>query len=142
MNFSKEDKLKISEISDNHYEYFIDGAKEYLKYLSELKRNGDIQVKINAVRLHIIPFFKNYKFADITQEVIISFQNKKILEGYSRKYLTNYSRELELIIKKYSDVNKSNLNFSKSQRYQKPHILTNKEIKNIIEKLYPLVEVW
>ena len=58
------------------------------------------------------------------------------MEGYSRKYLTNYSRELELIIKKYSDVNKSNLNFSKSQRYQKPHILTNKEIKNIIEK-YP-----
>ena len=94
LNFSQEEKLKIDEISNKSYENFIDGAKAYLEYLAKLRRTQDIQVKINAVRLHIFPFFKNYKFSEITQDVIFSFQNKKISEGYSRKYLIIYSKEL------------------------------------------------
>lgn len=134
LNFSEEEKLKINEISNNTYENFIDGAKEYLKYLSSLKRTKDIQVKINAVRLHIIPFFKHYKFSDVTQDVVFSFQNKKILEGYSRYYLILYSKELELIIKKYSDTNKLNLKFSTPQKYKVHPILTKEEITKIIKK--------
>lgn len=136
LNFSKDKKLKIDEISNKSYENFIDGAMEYLKYLSELKRTQDIQAKINAVRLHILPFFKNYKFSDITQDVVFSFQNKKILEGYSRHYLIRYSKELELIIKKYSNKNKLNLKFSTPQKYKEHQILTKNEITQIIEK-YP-----
>ena len=134
LNFSQEEKLKIDEISNKSYENFIDGAKAYLEYLAKLRRTQDIQVKINAVRLHIIPFFKNYKFSEITQDVIFSFQNKKISEGYSRKYLIIYSKELEIIIKKYSDKNKFNLNFSTPQKYKKHYILTKDEINKITEK--------
>jgi integrase/Fe-S cluster biosynthesis and repair protein YggX len=134
LNFSQEDKLKIDEISNKSYENFIDGAKEYLKYLAKLRRTQDIQVKINAIRSHIIPFFKNYKFIEITQDVVFSFQNKKISEGYSRKYLIIFSKELEIIIKKYSDKNKFNLNFSTPQKYKEHPILTKDEINKIIEK--------
>ncbi|MGN0032112.1 MAG: DNA-binding domain-containing protein [Candidatus Gastranaerophilaceae bacterium] len=134
LNFSQEEKLKIDEISNKSYENFIDGAKEYLSYLAKLRQTRDIQVKINAVRLHIIPFFKNYKFANITQDVVFSFQNKKILEGYSRKYLIIFSKELEIIIKKYSDINKFNLKFSTPQKHKKHHILTKEETNTIIEK--------
>ena len=134
LNFSEEEKLKINEISNDTYENFIDGANEYLKYLSSLKLTRDIQVKINAVNLHIIPFFKHYKFSDITQDVVFSFQNKKILEGYSRHYLILYSKELELIIKKYSDTNKLNLKFSTPQKYKEHPILTKEEITKIIKK--------
>ena len=136
LNFSQEEKLKIDEISNKSYENFIDGAKEYLNYLAKLRRTRDIQVKINAVRLHILPFFKNYKFADITQDVVFSFQNKKISEGYSRKYLIIFSKELEIIIKKYSDTNKFNLKFSTPQKHKEHQILTKEEINTIIEK-YP-----
>ena len=134
LNFSQKEKLKIDEISNKSYENFIDGAKEYLSYLAKLRRTRDIQVKINAVRLHIIPFFKNYKFLDITQDVVFSFQNKKISEGYSRKYLIIFSKELEIIIKKYSDVNKLNLRFSNPQKHKEHQILTKDEITKIIEK--------
>jgi len=136
LNFSEKEKLKIDETSNRSYENFIDGATEYLNYLSKLRPTQDIQVKINAVRLHIIPFFKNYKFAEITQDVVFSFQNKKILEGYSRHYLIHYSKELELIIKKYSDTNKLNLKFSTPQKYKEHQILAKNEITKIIEK-YP-----
>ena len=57
----EEMKSKIDEISNKSYENFIDGAKEYLEYLAKLRRTQDIQVKINAVRLHILPFFKKTK---------------------------------------------------------------------------------
>ena len=134
LNFSQEEKLMIDEISNKSYENFIDGAKEYLSYLAKLRRTRDIQVKINAVRLHIIPFFKNYKFSEITQDVVFSFQNKKILDGYSRKYLIIFSKELEIIIKKYSDTNKLNLKFSNPQKYKEHQILTKEEINTIIEK--------
>ncbi len=134
LNFSEEDKLRIDELSDIYYENFIDGAKEYLKYLSELRRTQDTQAKINAVRLHIIPFFKNYKFSEITQDVVFSFQNKKISEGYSRHALIHYSKELELIIKKYSDTNKLNLKFSNPQKYKEHKVLTKDEIKKIAQK--------
>lgn len=134
LNFSQEERLKIDEISNNSYERFIDGAMEYLKYLAKLRRSRDVQVKINAVRLHILPFFKNYKFSEITQDVVFSFQNKKILDGYSRKYLIIFSKELEIIIKKYSDTNKLNLRFSNPQKYKEHQILTKNEINKIIEK--------
>lgn len=96
------DKKEIRNIEPNAkiYDYFIDATKDYVKNLGKTPTGKSQR---STLTNHLIPYFKNYKFQDITQDVLVKYQSKKIAEGYSLPAVRRHIALLSLLFSRYSD---------------------------------------
>ncbi len=123
------------------YENFIQGARVYLKSIENSKNEFDISRK-GYLKNHLLPYFKNYKFKDITPQVLQNYQSCKIAEGFTPSSIKIFITLLRLIMLKYGDCN-IDFHFSANNTLiptLETNILTDKDIKNIIKK--QLQKLW
>ena len=59
-----EEQAKKKEDKNTKYEYFVDGARDYMGYLKNRSDKESASMK-SAINNHLMPFFKNYKFCEI-----------------------------------------------------------------------------
>lgn len=129
-------KIEPPKINDKYpkFENYIDGEKEFLKYLESKDNEAAVSQKTH-VKKHVHPFFKNYKFKDITQEVIIEFQNLKLAQGYSISSVSRFIGALSSIYNRHSNYT-NDIQFSTNNSLApntNNKILSEDEIKAIIE---------
>ena len=123
------------------YENFIQGARVYLKSIEKSKNEFDISRK-GYLKNHLLPYFKNYKFKDITPQVLQNYQSYKIAEGFTPSSIKRFTTLLRLIMLKYGDCN-IDFHFSANNTLLptlETNILTDKDIKNIIKN--QLQKLW
>ena len=116
------------------YEKFIQGAKAYLRSIEKSKNEFDISRK-GYLKNHLLPYFKNYKFKDITPQVLQNYQSYKIAEGFTPSSIKRFTTLLRLIMLKYGDCN-IDFHFSANNTLLptlETNILTDKDIKSIIK---------
>lgn len=144
-------EIKHSATNSNHkdikykneikYENFIQGARVYLKSIEKSKNEFDISRK-GYLKNHLLPYFKNYKFKDITPQVLQNYQSYKIAEGFTPSSIKRFTTLLRLIMLKYGDCN-IDFHFSTNNTLLptlETNILTDKDIKNIIKN--QLQKLW
>ena len=91
---------------------------------------------------HLLPYFKNYKFKDITPQVLQNYQSYKIAEGFTPSSIKRFTNLLRLIMLEYGDCN-IDFHFSANNTLLpmlETNILTDKDIKNIIKN--QLEKLW
>lgn len=136
-----EEQAKKKEDKNTKYEYFVDGARDYIEYLKKKPDKESASMK-SAINNHLMPFFKNYKFSEISQDLILNFQNKKIEEGYAIGSIKRFMTILSMIYYKHSNC-KNDIQFSSHNNLilstENP-VLSDEEIKQIIETKSP--DLW
>ena len=136
-----EEQAKKKEDKNTKYEYFVDGTRDYMGYLKN-KSDKESALMKSAINNHLMPFFKNYKFSEISQDLILSFQNKKIEEGYAVGSIRRFMSVLSNIYYKHSNC-KNNIQFSSHNNLilstENP-ILSDEDINQIIKTKSP--ELW
>lgn len=141
LKFIEEQYTKKKNTNYTKYDYFIDGARDYMNYLKH-KTDKESATMKSAINNHLMPFFKNYRFSDISQDLILSFQNKKIEEGYSVGSIKRFITILSNIYYKHSNC-RNNIQFSSHNNLilstENP-ILSDENIKKIIKTRSP--ELW
>lgn len=119
-------------------EKFIDGAELYLKALKNKKTETDI-CRIGYVKNHLIPFFKNYKFRDITQDTINNYINSYLAQGYSMGSINRFLASLSIIINTFADINNTII-YTTNNAIPVTDVLTPKEIEEILKNNTP--DLW
>ena len=120
---------------------FGDIFNEYITKISRTLKGATIYNKCNIFKLHILPYFSDYKIADITKSQILLWRGKlmelksgKTQKEYSIKYINNIRAELCAF-----------LNYVQ-EYYELPNIILNikplkKSSENIKEmKFYDITE--
>lgn len=123
------------------YENFIQGARVYLKSIEKSKNEFDISRK-GYLKNHLLPYFKNYKFKDITPQVLQNYQSYKIAEGFTPSSIKRFTNLLRLIMLEYGDCN-IDFHFSANNTLLpmlETNILTDMDIKDIIKN--QLEKLW
>jgi len=139
VNTNKHKEIKYK--NEIKYENFIQGARVYLKSIEKSKNEFDISRK-GYLKNHLLPYFKNYKFKDITPQVLQNYQSYKIAEGFTPSSIKRFTTLLRLIMSKYGDCN-IDFHFSANNTLLptlETNILTDKDIKNIIKN--QLQKLW
>lgn len=114
------------------FEKVKDAFNDYLKYIENKTDNNSVCAR-GYIKNHLYPFWGEYKFKDITQNLIITYQSKMLANGYSISSIQRFVSLLQKIIKKYSDTD--NLCFSSKNTILpsiETSVLTDKNIKRII----------
>ena len=122
-------------------EFFIEGAKLYLEEIKDLKTESEI-CRCGYIKNHLIPFYKDFKFKDITQNVISQYVSEKLANGYSIASIGRFISTLSIIIEKYSIV-KRQFSFTSANTTLfslDTKTLTENEIKTIVNNNTP--ELW
>jgi len=135
LEVQKENK-KIKE-----YEYFIDGANDYLNLIKNSKTTKD-ECARGYIKNHLIPFFKEYKFRDISSETLADFQAEKMAQGFTAGSIERYLTVLSGIFTKYANV-KNNIVFSAKNvlsNFKRRSYLSPEQVKEYINAKSP--ELW
>ncbi len=85
----------------NRTESFLIGARYYLKEIKNKKSESEI-CRYGYIKNHLIPYYRDFKFKDITQEVISKYVSSKLAEGYSIASIGRFISTLSIIFDKYS----------------------------------------
>jgi len=119
-------------------EKFITGAEMFLKTIRNKKTETEI-CRCGYVKNHLIPYFKAYKFRDITQDVINNYVNSYLAKGYSMGSINRFLAALSIIINTFADINNVE-NFEGRNVIPVTEILTKEETQKIIENYTP--DLW
>jgi len=128
-------------IKKQTYEKYIDAADAYYKKIDKSTKEIDVCRK-GYIRNHINPFFKKYKLNEITNEVIIKFQQEKLAQGFAIASIKRFTSTLTQIMR-FNNTDVTNLMFSSNNSLMptiKQKVLSNKEIAKI--KKESLTRLW
>jgi hypothetical protein len=99
-NFKMTDKLNEGSKHET-FEKFIDAANHFINSLKD--SNNSKNIHIRNLKKYIIPYFEKLTFEDINQNIIIDYENKLVLDGYSAKSINRIISTLSLVYYKYSN---------------------------------------
>lgn len=116
------------------FENYIDAANAYLeKYSND---NSEKQIcRRGYIKNHLNPYFRKFKFGEITSYVIENFVKIKMAEGYAFASINRFTATLSSIMNEYN-IPKEHLMTSSSNlpiMDQQCNILNNEEIEQIIK---------
>jgi hypothetical protein len=138
-NIKTDEIIKKKDSDKIYYETFMEAAEDFLKI--DNKNNVTIHMR-GYLKNHLIPYFENFRFDEITQEDIIKFQSKILSEGFSSASVGMIMSTLSKIYRTYAKINPS-LKFSSKnnilEALETKH-LQDKEILEIKKKHSP--ELW
>lgn len=137
---SKSSIAKEKDIT-NRTEFFIEGANLYLEEIKGKTTDSEI-CRCGYIKNHLIPYYKDFKFEDITQDVISQYVSEKLANGYSAASIGRFIYTLSIIVEKYSITERQ---FSLSSANTTSFLLNTKtltesEIKKIANNNTP--ELW
>ena len=139
--FKKEEE-KPKKSKKKVFEKVKDAFNDYLKIIENKNDNFSVCAR-GYIKNHLFPFWGEYKFKDITQKSIITYQSKMLANGYSTSSIQRFISLFQKIIKKYSDVD--NLFFSSKNTILpsiENRVLTDKNIKKIITDDNKIQDLW
>ena len=120
------------------YEKYIDAANAYYKKIDKSSKEIDVCRK-GYIKNHINPFFKKYKFNEITNEIIIKFQQEKLAQGFAVASIKRFTSTLTHIMK-FNNTDVTNLTFSTKNSLMptiKQNVLKHKKIEKIKKESLP-----
>lgn len=123
------------------YEKYIDAANTYYKKIDKSLKDVDICRK-GYITNHLNPFFKKYKFNEITNELIIKFQQEKLAQGFAIASIKRFTSTLTRIMR-FNNTDVTNLMFTSNNSLMptiKQKVLSNKAIAKI--KKESLARLW
>ena len=114
------------------YEKYIDAANAYSSHIDKSTKEIAICQK-GYIKNHLNPFFKRYKISEITNEVIIKFQQEKLSQGFAIGSIKRFTSTLTDILK-HNNTDIKRLNFTSNETLlpvTEQRILNKKEIEEI-----------
>lgn len=135
---NKDKTEKITQSDTFKTEKFITGAELYLKAIKNKKTETEI-CRCGYVKNHLIPYFKTYKFKDITQDVINNYVNTYLAKGYSMGSINRFLAVLSIIMNTFADINNVE-NYEGRNVMPVTDILTKEETQKIIKNYTP--DLW
>lgn len=70
----------------------------YLKDVSGKKRDSTIETKSSIIKLHVLPYFKDKKIAEISAADVRMWQNEIIKKDFSKTYMHSINSQLSSIL--------------------------------------------
>lgn len=116
------------------FDNYIDAANAYLEQYAA--NNTDTQIcRRGYIKNHLNPYFKNFKFCEITNSTIEDFVKTKMSEGYALASINRFIAALAALMNEY-DIPKYHLMTSSSNlpiMDKQCNILKEEEINQIIK---------